>query len=244
MAEWYEDWFNTEEYLNVYRHRNEEDAKKLVKLILRNVDLNPGAKVLDMACGAGRHSILFAQEGFHVTAVDLSENLLKVAKCAAEDSGVKVDFVESDLRYYSVSTKFGLIINLFTSFGYFESDEENFVLFNVAYNQLMENGYFVFDYFNPRYIKNNLVPETEEDLGISKVVQQRKIEGNRVVKKITINKNGSEKHYHESVRMYEINELKSEFEKTGFTIQKIFGDFHGKEFDLETSPRIIIIARK
>jgi len=70
MTEWFEDWFNTEEYLNVYRHRNEEDAKNLFDLIIKNVLLEKGSKVLDLACGAGRHSILFAKNNFDVTAVD------------------------------------------------------------------------------------------------------------------------------------------------------------------------------
>ena len=70
MTEWFKEWFDTDEYLYVYRNRNEEDAKKLVELILHNVDLKPPADILDLACGTGRHSILFAENGYDVTAVD------------------------------------------------------------------------------------------------------------------------------------------------------------------------------
>ena len=90
MSEWFEVWFNTDEYLDVYQHRNEADANALVQLILKNVNLDRNASVLDLACGAGRHSILFAKRGFKVTAVDLSDNLLRVAKKSAEKNKVSI----------------------------------------------------------------------------------------------------------------------------------------------------------
>ena len=115
MSEWFEDWFDTKEYLSVYSHRNEQDAKKLVDLILQNVNIPSGSKVLDMACGTGRHSILFAENGFYVTAVDLSKNLLEIAKGSTECAGVNINFVHSDLRSFCVNSKFNLVVNLFTS---------------------------------------------------------------------------------------------------------------------------------
>ena len=244
MAEWYEDWFDTVEYLNVYKHRNDEDAKRLVQLILNNVSLKKGADVLDLACGAGRHSILFAKKGFKVTAVDLSKNLLSVAKRSAEEAGADINFIRSDIRDFSISSKFDLAVNLFTSFGYFRSDEANFKMFRIAADHLNGSGYFVMDYLNKRYIENNLVPLSEEDIEGGKIIQERKIEGKRVIKTIKILKNGSDSEFYESVRMYSIDELKNILSETGFEIKNIYGDSDGKSFDLETSPRIIFIARR
>ena len=125
-SEWFKDWFETEEYLNVYRHRNESDAEDLINLIINNISLPKSSEVLDMACGTGRHSILLAKKGFKVSAVDLSKNMLSVASGKAEKENLKINFIQSDLRNFTHSGRFNLIVNLFTSFGYFESDKENF----------------------------------------------------------------------------------------------------------------------
>ena len=244
MKEWFEDWFNTEEYRNVYKHRNENDAKELVELILENTDIPRDGKVLDLACGPGRHSILFAQKGYKVSAVDLSKNLLKVALDSAVKSNVKVNFIEADLRNLCIKPKFDLVVNLFTSFGYFEDDKENFKLFGRAFYFLNDNGYFVLDFFNKDYLQKNIVAKSEGYIDRSRIIQERKIEGERVIKKITILNNGNEKHFMESVRMYSKDELITEIEKRGFKVEKVFGGVRGRTFDLETSQRIIIIARK
>jgi cyclopropane fatty-acyl-phospholipid synthase-like methyltransferase len=244
MVEWFEEWFNTEEYLEVYSHRNEKDAGTLVNLILKKVKLQPNAKVLDMACGAGRHAILFAEKGFNVTAVDLSNNLLKVAEKAAVKAEVEINFVKEDLRKFRIEQNFDLIVNLFTSFGYFQKDEDNFKLFKNVYQHLNKNGYFVLDYFNENYLRKNLISKSETKINDTLLIQERRIEGERIVKEITLANNGTEKRFFESVRMYGKAELIKNLKSLGFTIKKVFGDFTGEEFDLETSPRIIIIALK
>lgn len=244
MKEWFKDWFNTEEYLNVYRHRNDAEARQLVELILKETGLPRQSSVLDLACGAGRHSILFAQKGFRVTAVDLSDKLLGVAKKTAEDNEVKINFVKSDIRHFSISEKFNLVVNLFTSFGYFESDEENFKLFDIAHSHLLEEGYFVLDYFNSAYLRKNLVEESTDDLNNFKLIQKRRIENKRVIKDIFIRKDGTEEHYCESVRMYSRDELVNVIERSGMKIKNIFGGFGGEDFDERNSQRIIIITRK
>jgi SAM-dependent methyltransferase len=244
MKEWFKDWFNTEEYLNVYRHRNEEDAKELVELILEKIDIPLNGKVLDLACGPGRHSILFAKRGYKVSAVDLSKNLLKVAINNAGKSNADVNFIEADLRNLCIKPKFDLVVNLFTSFGYFEDDKENFKLFVRSFYFLNDNGYFVLDFFNKDYLEKNIVPKSEGYIAQSKIIQERTIEGKRVVKKITILNNGNKRCFMESVRMYSKDELITGIENSGFKVERLFGDVRGRTFDLETSPRIIIIAKK
>ncbi len=244
MSQWYEEWFNTEEYLNVYRHRNEIDAQKLIDLILQNISLPENSNVLDMACGAGRHSISLAQKGFKVTAVDLSENLLAVARSTAKDFGLKIEFIRTDLRKFSSEKRFKLALNLFTSIGYFNDDKENNKIFEIVFFHLSAGGFFALDYLNKNFIEKNLIPQSEDEIENGKIIQKRSIEGNRVVKKITIQRNGSIKHYMESVRMFHINELLETLERTGFKKLKLFGDFYGNNFDIENSPRIILILQK
>ena len=241
---WYEEWFNTKEYLEVYKSRDDAEAETLAELILSNIKLEGSAKILDMTAGAGRHAINFARRGFNVTAVDLSKNLLKVAKENASVYDFDIDFVHSDIRKFETSDKFDLVLNLFTSIGYFDNDEENFELLRKAYNFLKPRGCFVLDYFNRNYLETNLVPSSVETINGTVINLYRSIRGNRVIKEIEIRKNGDTKKYFESVRMFSFNELQAELENTGYKINSTFGDLDGKPFVLETSPRVIIIASK
>ncbi len=244
MPEWYKEWFNTPEYLNVYRHRDDEDANKLTDLIFEVIKPNVGWDVLDMACGTGRHSIIFAKKGLNVTAFDLSENLLEVAKESILNSNLKINFLNADIRTFAISKKFNIVLSLFTSFGYFESDEENFIVFKKAFNHLKEGGIFVFDYFNSTYLKNNLVGESSEEIEGINLIQKRYIKNGRVEKKIIIQKQEANVEYTESVKMYEQSILVESLQKLGFKIIKICGDFSGIEFDEQTSSRLIIFAER
>ncbi len=243
-SEWFKDWFNTSEYLNVYKHRNEEDAESHISLILNYVQIKPNASILDMACGAGRHSIILARKNFNVTAVDLSENLLSVGKESAKKENLSINFVHSDIRKFNSNLKYDLVLNLFTSFGYFETDEENFSVLQKAYGFLKEGGFFILDYFNSEYIKKNLVEDSTEKIEDGDVIQKRKIENTRVIKKIIITKNNKLSEYEESVKMYTKNELVLELKKIGFEIHKTFGDFLGNNFDSLKSTRLILICKK
>jgi 2-polyprenyl-3-methyl-5-hydroxy-6-metoxy-1,4-benzoquinol methylase len=244
MTEWFEDWFNSKEYLDVYQHRNESDAKLLFELIIKNIEIPIKGKVLDLACGPGRHSILFARRGFDVTGIDLSDNLLRVAESSARKEKLDVRFIKSDIRKVELSEKFDLIVNLFTSFGYFETDEDNFSIFRTASYLLKPGGYFVFDFLNSTFIENNLVKESREDKSHEKIIQRRRIEGDRVIKDIIIQNNGIAKTFYESVKLYRWGELHKAINENGLAIKKTFGDFTGSDFKEATSPRMIIIAQK
>jgi len=243
-SEWFKDWFNTPEYLNVYQHRNENDAEGHVKLILENVEIESGAKILDMACGAGRHAIILARKGFDVTAVDLSENLLSIARQSALNENLKINYVQSDIRKFESNVKFNLVINLFTSFGYFEKDEENFSVLKKAYDLLEVNRFFVLDFFNSEFLMKNIVEFSEEILNEAEIHQYRKIKDNRVTKKIVITKNSEITQFEESVRMFTKDELVNAIQNIGFDIYKTFGDFLGNKFEQFTSPRLIMICKK
>jgi cyclopropane fatty-acyl-phospholipid synthase-like methyltransferase len=228
----------------VYKHRDSAEAEILVKLIQKNLNLLKNSSVLDMACGAGRHSITFAQKGFNVTAVDLSERLISEAKKNAAQAKVTVDFLLTDIRDLRLDRQFDLVVNLFTSFGYFESDEENFSVFQKAYDLIKSGGYFVLDYLNSIRLEKYLVPTSIFSKNGTTIKQDRTIKGKRVEKKITIEKDDSIKHFHESVRLYDYSEIKSILEKTGFRIVESFGDFDGNIFEQNSSKRLIIFAQK
>ena len=241
---WYKDWFNSENYLKVYRHRDETEAQSMLSVIEKNIKLNPGSSVLDMACGAGRHSIVFAKKGFRVTAVDLSSRLISEAKQNAQAASVIINFVLSDILDYETNEQFDLVVNLFTSIGYFENEDENYSVISKACKFLSKGGYFVIDYFNKDFLLKNLIPTSIISENGIKITQNRSIKGNRVVKKINIENDGTIDKYYESVRLYSYEEIKNMLTRSGFKITNEIGDFHGSQFEKNSSPRLILFARK
>lgn len=241
---WYKDWFNSEKYLKVYSHRNDTEAEKLVDLILNNINIGPNSKILDMACGSGRHAISFAKRGYDVTAVDISERLISNAKSIAEQNNVSIDFILSDILDFHSPKQFNISLNLFTSIGYFDSDEENFQVILKAYELLAEGGYFIIDYFNKSYLLRNLIPTTIFSENGDRIIQNRSIKGDRVVKNITIESSGTVEEFYESVRLYSYKEMITYFKSAGFSIIKEFGDYDGNKFSSDSSPRLIIFGKK
>jgi len=244
MKLWFEEWFESEEYLTVYKHRNDEEAEILISLVLANVQLLPGAKALDLGCGAGRHALLLASRGFEVTGVDQSSKLLSVAEDDAKKNGLQTRFIKADIRTVPFLESFDLILNVFTSFGYFEDDEDNFAVFANVSKLLSENGVFVFDFFNAEHVKNNLIPFSSEVIDDLVVEQTRKISGMNVVKEIILLKNGSSKNFRESVRLYSKTDLVSALETNNFSVETIFGSYSGEPFDERSSSRLILLCKK
>ncbi len=241
---WYRDWFNSEHYLRVYSHRDQTEAERLVELITKSLKLKINSSVLDMACGAGRHAITFAKLGFKVTAVDISQLLISEAKKNAEQEKVEIDFVLSDILEYKSKNHYDLVVNLFTSIGYFENDEENYAVVKMAYDLLHKDGYFVLDYFNKDFLMKNLVPTTIFSENGLKITQNRSVKGQRIVKNITIENDGSSEEFYESVRLYSYEEILTCIKNTGFKIVNEYGDYFGNIYESETSPRLIIFAMK
>jgi len=145
---------------------------------------------------------------------------------------------------YETSKRFDLVVNLFTSIGYFENDEENFSVIKKAYDLLNQGGYFVLDYFNKDFLLKSLIPTTVFSENGFKITQNRSIEGTRIVKKITIENNGSVEEFYESVRLYSYEEILIYIKKAGFTTIKQYGDYFGNKYERETSSRLIIFASK
>ena len=241
---WFEEWFESEEYLTVYRHRNSEEAEILVSFILNKVNLPIRAKVLDLGCGAGRHALLLAKKGFAVTGVDQSAKLLSVADDEAKKNGLHAMFVRDDIRTVHFHEKFNLILNVFTSFGYFKNDEDNFSIFGNVESLLTDEGTFVFDFLNAQNVKENLVPISRTEIDGLVIEQSRKIEANNVVKDITLTQNGSVKNFRESVRLYTKQDVIEAMSKNNLSVEMIFGSYSGEPFDERSSSRLILLCKK
>ncbi len=243
MTAWYVDWFNSDEYLAVYKHRDQLEADEFATTIIKNLNLASGCETLDLACGAGRHAIAFAKHGHKVTAVDLSPRLLEVGRESVAGSGLNVEFVRANILTYRPTHAYDLVLNVFTSFGYFENDEDNFGIFRTARASLKQSGIFVFDYFNINYINENFVPYTRQYIGKMVVEQSRSLDEETVSKTILIQSQTGLKAYRESVKLYNADTLVLQLEKAGFEILSLRGNYNGDQFSNITSPRFIALCK-
>lgn len=240
---WYHEWFNETEYLQLYQHRDEEEAKLIINLIEKQLPLKPKSKILDLCCGNGRHSIQLSKRGYSVTGIDLSENLLTIARENARKHNTKIRFIQADMRNINFNKEFDLTLNLFTSFGYFPSDTENEKVISNISNALKSNGFLVIDFLNKEYLLNNLKQETVSYINNSIVIQKRKICGNKIIKEITIQKKQDKKIFSEEVIMYTLSDFESFFKRNNLKFVNIYGDYLGSKFD-KYSQRLIIFGQK
>jgi SAM-dependent methyltransferase len=253
--QWYKSWFNTQDYLNLYKHRDSNDAKRVISLLFRHVKLNRDARILDLACGNGRHSMLFASKGYNTLGVDLSPFLIKQARMFSKQGNAKFSkrlrFEIGDMRNIGHKEEFDLVVNLFSSFGYFDKEKENEKVIESVSGSLKKGGYFFFDFFNSRYLKKHLVPFSFEKRKNEILIQLRSIKGKICKKDILIFENsknktgiGKYKHYTELVRLFDETNLREMFVKNNLKILKEFGDYIGAKFNKTSSGRLIILAQK
>ncbi len=244
MKLWYEEWFNSKEYLSVYKHRDLEEANSFAGLICSLIEVPLNCETLDLACGAGRHSIAFARRGHKVTGVDLSPMLIKLAREEALEENIQVEYLERNILGLNLERKFDVVLNIFTSFGYFREDADNFRIFETVGNHMEDSGTFVFDYFNSVVVERTLVPYSRVISGTEIIEQIRTISNGFVTKKILIQSGGSIKMFSEAVKLYSAKTLIHQLESRGFTIEKLLADYEGNSFNEETSPRFIALCRK
>ncbi len=236
MTEWFKQWFG-EEYHDLYAHRDEADARRAVALIRRVVKLESGARILDLACGPGRHAAEFAHAGGRVVGFDLSRAMLRRAH--ERTSAV---LVRGDMRALPFKNgSFDLAVNLFTSFGYFLDDAEHARVVRQVAATLAPGGHFVLDYLNAEHVKRTLTL-TERQVSRDVFVRRRIDEGSRyVIKEIELREEG--RRFQERVRLYGPDELAALFAGAGLGVVARFGDYDGAPAGAAT-PRVILVGKK
>lgn len=244
FQEWFESWFDSSLYEQLYAYRDDTEAARLVSLLTDRFppDLFPG--VLDMGCGRGRHAILMAQKGYLVTGIDLSPKSVAQAQKKSEEMQLEnIRFETEDMRTYRKGP-FDMVCNLFTSFGYFEDDRDNIHVLRNMHANMREGGRLIIDYLNPDYIRRQLV--TDESLEVGNVMCHitRAIEADMVVKSMTfIEKNGdATRKYQERVKLYDKEWFSARFEEMGFTDVQILGNYDGHPYHEHSSPRLLMLA--
>jgi SAM-dependent methyltransferase len=237
VTEWFEQWFG-EEYLRLYPHRDDADAGAAVTLLNGLIPL-AGRRVLDLACGPGRHAAQLAARGARVVGLDLSLPLLARARTRG---GGAMTVVRADMRQLPFRAgTFDLVVNLFTSFGYFAEDAQHQAVLADAAALLHPGGAFMLDYLNATAVRQHLVPREERVVGAQRVVIQRRIapDGHHVIKEMHLLDDG--RSFVERVRLFTGDELMSLMRHAGLDVRYRFGDYDGSPFS-PVAPRAILIG--
>lgn len=240
---WYEHSFGND-YLTVYKHRDCHHAGREVLQMIEWLRLPQGAKVLDLCCGMGRHSFAMADFGYEVTGLDLSEILLAEAK--NRDRSNRVRWLQGDMRRIPLPcVRFDAVVNLFTSFGYFDEDKENRKVLLEIERLLLPGGKWIVDFLNPDAVVSNLVPYSERRDGSVTIKEARAVENGIVKKQIAVLEPDNEpRSYTEQVKLYKLPDFERMLSGTSLVVSQIYGDYSGSPYQAATSPRLILVGKK
>ena len=249
---WFETWFDTPYYHLLYKNRGFAEAETFISLLINYLEIPKSSTIIDLACGKGRHSVFLNQLGYSVLGLDLSkESILHNQQFATSTplslTNPFLKFKVHDMRneiFPEISEeKVDAVFNLFTSFGYFENESDDKKVFRSVKNSLTENGFFVLDFLNEKWVRNNLVPESTIVKGNIEFHIKKRIENGQIIKDIQFQDEGKDFHFFEKVKLHTLENIEKYAQEFGFERVKIFGDYVLNDFDEETSPRCINIFK-
>lgn len=240
-ANWFESWFDTSYYHTLYKNRDDQEAQAFIGNLVDKMQLPQGSHVLDLACGKGRHSVTLFTHGYNVLGVDLSPQSIDYAEYMSNEH---LQFQVHDMREVIQGEKFDAVFNLFTSFGYFATHEDNKKVLSSVNQMLNPEGLLLIDFMNASKVISNLVTqEIKEVDGITFNIS-RKYDGDHIFKYIHFEADGTEHNYMERVQALKLADFQSLLQEANFDIIDTFGDFNLGSFDEANSDRLIILARK
>ncbi|MBX0334361.1 class I SAM-dependent methyltransferase [Pontibacter sp. HSC-14F20] len=241
QEEWFSTWFDSPYYHILYSNRDDRDARLFMDNLLAYLHPKPQYKILDLACGKGRHSLYLNQLGYDVTGIDLSEKSIAYAR---QYENERLSFDVHDMREVYKPETFDFVLNLFTSFGYFETETENVVALRAAAANLKHGGKLVIDFMNTdRTIERLVSREQKEVQGILFDIG-RKVENDFIVKTIRFKDKGRNYCFEERVRALRQENFMEYFRIAQLREVEIFGDYKLHAFDPGKSERIIFVLKK
>lgn len=240
--EWFGEWFDSPYYHILYKHRDHEEAAQFIDGLIQYFKFTPDHHILDLACGKGRHSIHLNSKGYQVTGADLSEANIQHAQTFSND---RLSFVQHDMRNVLQADTFDFVLNMFTSFGYFENEAENLMAIKAAAANLKVGGRLMIDFLNPYTVINNLVKtELKEVDGITFKINRSFTDDAFIVKEIAFETEGKAYRYQEKVKAIRRLEFLDYFRQAGLRLVDIFGDYQLNPYLAEESDRMIFICEK
>lgn len=239
MEEWFERWFDSPYYHQLYRNRSEKEATDFVDALVGRFAMPAGCTLLDLACGKGRHALAFAAHALDVTGIDLSKQSIEYALQFERDN---LHFYVHDMRELFRANYFDVVCNLFTSFGYFETAHDNQLAARSIAQALKAGGTFILDFVNLLPAIRHIEANTRETI-LREAVRfdiERSHIGNRLLKKITVTDGDRTFQFEESVNGFTKDELIELFTSAGLHFREIYGDYGLGTYHEAESPRMII----
>ncbi|HRI59151.1 MAG TPA: class I SAM-dependent methyltransferase [Saprospiraceae bacterium] len=239
--EWFEQWFDSPYYHALYKSRDEKEAQNTLDNLLHALQLPPGARILDLACGKGRHSRYLAEKNYDVTGLDISSASIEFAR-QFEHEGLS--FYQHDMRLLFRINYFDAVMNMFTSFGYFKSDRDHLLSLKNVRRGLKPGGLFLLDYFNAEWVRQNLVRTDIKTVDGIEFHLKRNIRDGYVFKSVEFAAEGRKFHFQERVRLFTRADFESLLTAAGLALRRAYGSYDLNDFDKNNSRRLIIIAQK
>ena len=236
-SEWYLDWFNSPFYHLLYKERDSSEATYFMNNLINKLQIDKNSSILDLACGRGRYSLYLSNIGHKVTGIDISKENISEAKKNESD---KLNYILHDMRY-PLNQKFDLILNLFTSFGYYEKDTDNLSVIKSIKSNLETDGQAVIDFFNIDYILDNLIEKEEKTIDKTKFIINRYLENDLLVKDISILLDNKSYKFQEKVKAYRMDDFLAMFKDCNLTLKEIYGDYKLNSFNKNSSNRLIMV---
>ena len=230
-------------YPVLYAHRSVEAARPEALFAVDRLGIGPDCTVLDLCCGNGRHMAAVSEYTRHLTGLDYSPHLLALAR---QQVPSEAGLVRGDMRHLPFFSRFDVVLNFFTSFGYFPAREENLSVAREVARVLRPEGRFFIDYLNAAHVRATLVPHSERNAGGYRVLEDRWIdEERRRVNKTTrvIDADREMALFEESVALYEEEEFPGLLREAGLEPEETFGGYDGAPVS-PACPRLIVCGRK
>lgn len=238
-SRWYTQWFGTPHYNLLYQHRSDEEAQRFVEALCRYEWFTNEIETLDLGCGNGRHTKALSPYVKSITGIDLSEKQLELARLITAGHS-NCQFFQCDMRSFDLGKSFDLVLNLFTSFGYFREMKDNIEALERIKKHLKPSGIFILDYLNTRPLQNSIIKEESKVIGDTCFQIKREIKDGRIMKYITVDQIS----YKEDIALWDFDQLQFILSSNGFECQSVHGDYNLESFAPETSPRCIIFAKR
>jgi SAM-dependent methyltransferase len=241
--EWYKHWFNSPFYHKLYFDRDENEAGAFIKKLITHLKPPDGSRMLDIACGKGRHSKTLATLGFQVTGIDISEDSILHARQFENES---LEFFTHDMRLPFRINYYDYAFNFFTSFGYFNTHREHDDSIRTIANSLKPNGIFVIDYLNVNDAEDRLVHNEEKKIDETNYTILRWHNETHFFKKIIVDDPSlvNQLVYTEKVTKFRLGDFTDMLSFQGLQVQEVFGDYSLNKYDVQKTPRMIIVAKK
>ena len=240
---WYKDWFSSPFYHKLYFERDEKEAEAFIKKLIEYLHPAPGSRMLDVACGKGRHSKILASMGFNVTGIDISFSSITWAKQFEQEN---LDFYVHDMRLPFRGNYFDYAFNFFTSFGYFKTRREHDDAIRTIARSLKPGGIFVIDYLNVHYAEDHLRRNESKMIDNTQYEIHRWDDEDHFYKKITVTDPLLPKPFEsiEKVAKFSLGDFTEMLAFQDLQVQEVFGDYTFSSYDIRKTPRLILVAAK